>query len=354
MANNSIWVSTDLVLGNTKYGENERILIMTGDSVDLIEAVADVAAEVHIYDINFSTLKRLRQYVRHENVQFFDEVYPTGEIEYDTAIVFVPKGRDFGRAQMWSAINSLKVGGDLFIVGPNKGGAKSLIKDAEEAFGNCQVLDYKKSHRVAATRKEKEQYEYPADWGDVPTEKQFITLETEMGTLEVATQPGVFSWQELDEGTQYLLNDLVFRDAKTALDIGCGYGVIGALLASKMEHITLSDNNLLAVSCAKATIERNGISNATVIASNIYSEFDPDNQFDLIISNPPFHRGFEMKTDVTHKIISQAPDYLAAGGRLVIVANAFLKYEEVMEEAFRESGIRQRNEKFKIMEGILP
>lgn len=352
MAKNSVWISTDLVLSNTKYDKNERILIMTGDSVDLIEAVADVAGEVHVYDINFSTLKRLRHYVRKDNVQFFDDVYPTGEIEYDTAIVFVPKGRDFGRAQMWSAMNALKEGGDLYLVGPNKAGAKSLIKDAIEVFGDCQVLDYKKSHRVAVTRKNKTQYDYPADWGDIPTEKKFITLETAIGTIEVATQAGVFSWKELDDGTKFLLEDLGLRDdAKTALDVGCGYGVIGALLASKIEHVTLTDNNLLAISCAKATLKHNNIDNAEVIASDVFSELG-DATFDLIISNPPFHRGFDLNTNVPHKLMGQAPNYLTQGGRLLLVANEFLKYDRVMAENFKQTGVRARNTKFKVLEGI--
>lgn len=351
MAVNSARVSTDLVLTNTKYGENERILIMTGDSIDLIEAVADVASEVHIYDINFSTLKRLKHYVRRDNVQFFDEVYPDGTILYDTAIVYVPKGREFGRAQMWSAMQSLKEGGELYIAGANKGGAKSLIKDATEAFGNCQVLDYKKSHRVAVTKKNASDYDYPADWGDIPTEKQYITVETALGRIEVATQPGVFSWKSLDDGTAFLLEDLVLRDEKTVLDIGCGYGVIGALLASKVAQVTLSDNNLLAVSCARATLERNNIQNATVIASDIYSELD-DKQFDLIISNPPFHRGFDMQTNITHKIIERAPEQLNQGGRLILVANEFLKYEETLSKTFKQNELRARNTKFKILEGI--
>ncbi|GAB5492038.1 MAG: 16S rRNA (guanine(1207)-N(2))-methyltransferase RsmC [Phototrophicaceae bacterium] len=353
MANNSIWISTDLVLKNTKYADNERILIMTGDSVDLIEAVADVAGNVDVYDINFSTLKRLRHYVRKDNVQFFDDVYPAPDSGYDTAIVFVPKGRDFGRAQMWSAMNALKEGGDLYLVGPNKAGAKSLIKDAIELFGDCQVMDYKKSHRVAVSRKESAHYDYPSDWGDVPTEKKFISITTALGTIEVATQPGVFSWKELDEGTHYLLENLVLRDDKTALDVGCGYGVIGALLASKLEHVTLVDNNLLAISCAKATLAHNNIENATVIASNVFSEVDSESEFDLIISNPPFHRGFDLNTNVPHKIMKQAPDYLAQGGRLVLVANEFLKYNTVMEENFKQAEVRARNTKFKVLEGIL-
>ena len=350
LATNSIWVSTDLVLSNTKYGENERVLIMTGDSVDLIEAIADVAEAVDVYDSQFSTLKRLRHYIRKDNVQFFDDVYPTATALYDTAIVFVPKGRDFGRAQMWSAMQALKQDGFLYLVGPNKAGAKSLIKDAIEAFGQCQVLDYKKSHRVAASKKEASTYDYPEAWGHLPTEKQYISLDTPLGTIEIATQPGIFSWQSLDDGTQFLLDDLVLRDAKTALDIGCGYGVIGALLAQNLAHVTLTDNNLLAISCARATLERNGITNATVIPSDVYSELS-GTHYDLIISNPPFHRGFELSTNVTHKLINQAPEYLTKGGRLLIVANEFLKYESVFSDTFRQLETRSRNTKYKILEG---
>ncbi|MGJ3238233.1 MAG: methyltransferase [Anaerolineae bacterium] len=352
MKANSIWVSTDLVLANTQYGEDERILIMSGDSPDLIEAIAGIASAVDVYDLQYNTLTRLKQYVRKDNVQFFDTVYPQGEAHYDSAIVFVPKGREFGRALIWSAMSVLKDGSELVIVGPNKGGAKTLIKDAEEAFGNCQVLDYKRSHRVAVTQKKQSDYTYPAGWGDLPTDLHYLTLETAIGTLEVATQPGIFSWQELDDGTAYLLENLDLRDAQTVLDLGCGYGVIGALIAPHVEQVTLSDNNLLAVRCARATIERNGIGNASVVASDIYSAL-PDARFDLIVSNPPFHRGFEVKTNITQKMIERAPDHLNSGGRMVLVANSFLKYEDVMAETFRSDTIRSRDEKFKVMEGTI-
>ncbi|MEO1290783.1 MAG: class I SAM-dependent methyltransferase, partial [Chloroflexota bacterium] len=343
--------STKSVLANTKYGDDETILIMSGDSVDLIEAVADVAQAVHVYDINFNTLKRLQHYIRKDNVDFFDTVYPSEQGIYNTAIVFVPKGRDFGRAQLWSAMQSLKVGGELYIVGPNKGGAKSLIKDATQAFGNCQVLDYKKSHRVAVSTKNETDYRYPSDWGDIPTQMTYMPIVTSFGEIEVATQAGVFSWQEFDDGTQFLLDDLVLRDAKTVLDMGCGYGVIGASLANHVEQVTLVDNNLLAIQCAEVTIERNSITNATVLPSNIYSEID--DKFDLIVMNPPFHRGFEVVTNITYKMIEQAPAYLNEGGRLVLVANEFLKYEQLMEETFKQSTIRAKNNKFKILEGIV-
>lgn len=351
MTVNSIWVSTDLVLANTKYGETERILLMTGDSVDLIEAIADVAGTVDVYDLHFSTLKRLKHYIRKPNVTFHDDVYPGEDAAYDTAIVFVPKGRDFGRAQLWTAMNALKEGGDLYLVGPNKGGAKSLIKDATQLFGTCTVLDYKKSHRIAHSKKTQAKYAYPSEWGSRPDQQQQISVETALGALEVVTQPGIFSWNRLDDGTAFLLEQVVLRDAQTVLDVGCGYGIIGSLLAARCEHVTMVDNNLLAVACAQATVDHHHLDNVRVLASDVYSELGEE-RYDMIISNPPFHRTFDVYTNVPHKLIQRAPDHLVQGGQLVLVANEFLKYEAILAETFKQSGIRQRNSKFKVLDAL--
>lgn len=344
----SIYVITDLMLGNTAYDKSEKILILSAESVDLIEAVAAVAGEVHVYDMSFHAINRLRHYIRYENVKFFNDVYPTQRDYYDTALIIVPKGRDVGRAQLWSAMQALKTGGEMFLAGPTKGGARSLIKDTEELFGNASVLEYKSRQRVAVGVKE--QFNpLPQDWGN-PTEIVFRTLETPLGSLEVATMPGVFSWEALDEGTEFLLAHLDFRDAKTLLDVGCGYGIIGALAAKHVEHVTMLDDNLLAVRCAMETVKRNKLSNVEVIASNLFSSLG-DEKYDLIVSNPPFHSKFAVSTNMPEKLIQQAPDHLNRGGRLLIVANAFLKYESHFSEAFTTSGVNHQNNKYKIMEG---
>lgn len=348
--NNSIWVSTDLVLANTKYGEDENVLIMSGDSIDLIEAVAAVAKSVTVYDLSYGTLEKLQRFVRAANVNFSHGVYPPLQAKYDAAIVFVPKGRELGRAQLWTAMHALKEGADLYLVGPNKGGAKSLIKDASEMFGTCQVLAYKKSHRVAVSER-KGDYSYPVDFGDMPTRVHYLPLETALGTIEVATQAGVFSWEELDEGTAFLLEELDFRNTKTLLDIGCGYGVIGALAAQQIEQVTMVDDNLLAVACATETVSHNGIKNAKVLASDLFSALG-DETFDLIVSNPPFHKDWYVSTNITNRLIAEASERLNPGGRLILVANAFLKYEQAFSEYFKQSGTRAQNNKYKVLEGI--
>lgn len=345
---NSIYVMTDLLLGNTAYDETDRVLILSADSVDLIEAVAEVAADVHVYDGSYWALERLRNYMRADNVHFFDDVYPTEHDYYDTALILVPKGRDLGRAQLWSAMQALKVGGELYIVGPNKSGAKPLIKDADALFGNSNVLDYKRRHRLAVSLKQHDA-QLPNDWDYDPTQTQTIRVNTALGSLEIVTMPGVFSWDALDEGTAFLFEHLDFRDAETLLDVGCGYGIIGAIAAQNVEQVVMVDDNLLAVRCAKATLEHNGITNARVLPSNLYSQVE--GQFDLIVSNPPFHTGFEVNTSIAHKIISRAPKHLNRSGRLLVVANAFLKYEDVFSENFTASGVNQKNSKYKILEG---
>ena len=351
MSNSSAWVCTDLVLDNTKYGENENILLLTGESVDLIEAIADVAKSVDVYDISYSTLKRLYDYSRNENANFSDMVFPEKQDFYDTAILFVPKGREFGRALLWTAMNALKTGGEIYVVGANDGGAKSLIKDAELLFGEATVLGYKKSHRISVSVK-KASASYPAEWGELPTEQKILKLDTKLGSIEVFTQSGVFSWDELDDGTEYLLEHLDLRSAKTALDMGCGYGVIGGLIAPKLESVTMVDDNLLAVRCVEHSVKHFGWQNAEILASNLYENLG-DRKFDVIISNPPFHQGKEVSLNITEKLITEAPNYLNRGGRLILVVNAFLKYEKVMSEAFKHSGIKAQNNKYKILEGEL-
>jgi 16S rRNA (guanine1207-N2)-methyltransferase len=351
LSNSSTWISTDLVLANTKYADNENILLLTGESVDLIEAISDVANLVHIYDLSYSTLKRLHHYNRRENVAFFDSVYPEKEDFYNTAIVFVPKGRELGRAMIYSAMKALQIGGELYVVGANDGGAKSLIKDAAELFGDCKVLGYKKSHRIAVSQKNANTA-YPEEWGQPANEPRLLQVKTAWGDLELVSQAGVFSAAQLDYGTAFLLENLDLRSAKTVLDMGCGYGVIGGSIAHKLEQITLVDDNLLAVRCAESTVKHNGWQNVEVIASNLFEDL-ADRKFDLIVSNPPFHRGIDVSLNITEKLIQEAPKYLNRGGRLIIVVNAFLKHEEVMSEAFRQSGIRAQNSKFKILEGEL-
>ena len=348
---NSIWITTDLILKNTKYGEDETVCIMSGESIDLIEAVAEVTKEVHVYDSSFQTLTRLSRYLKAKNVKLMQDVFPPKEPLYDTALIIVPKGREFARAQLATAMQALKQGGDLYLGGANEGGAKSVINDAKEMFDDCQVLDFKKSHRVALSIKQR-MYDFPAAWGAKPYEPQVKTFDTPLGSLEVVTMPGIFSWDALDKGTRLLLDNVNFQGVTSVLDMGCGNGIMGALAAKLVDSVTMVDDNLIAVYCSRYTVERNSLSNVQVLASDVFSNLQ-NQKFDLIVSNPPFHKKFDVSTNVTQRLISEAKDHLNSGGHFLMVINAFLNYQDVMSANFKYSRIVSETAKYKVLEGVV-
>src|SRR5687768_12074497 len=79
----------------------------------------------------------------------------------------------------------------------------------------------------------------------------------------------LFSTFDLDYGTDILLRAINTDNPKTILDMGCGYGPIGIILAHKYpkSQVTMVDKDLLAVRFTKQNITKNDISNAEVLGS---------------------------------------------------------------------------------------
>lgn len=131
----------------------------------------------------------------------------------------------------------------------------------------------------------------------------------------------LFSTFEMDHGTDILLRSLVLNNPKTILDLGCGYGPIGIILAKKnpQTQVTLVDINLLAVRYTKFNIEKNNIQNAKVLGS-VGMEEVMDRTFDLIVSNIPAKIGDEA---ITKDFILTPYQHLNPEGELwIVVVNA--------------------------------
>lgn len=153
-------------------------------------------------------------------------------------------------------------------------------------------------------------------------------------TLKSAS--GVFSIGKIDRGTEILLKYAEFdedNENQKILDLGCGYGIVGISLSYRFPYseIIMSDVNKRALRIAKDNVRDNKRENIKVIRSDLFSKIDEE--FDVILSNPPFSAG----RGLCYDLIEQSYDRLKDNGTLQIVARknkGGAMLSQKMEEVF--------------------
>jgi 16S rRNA (guanine1207-N2)-methyltransferase len=98
----------------------------------------------------------------------------------------------------------------------------------------------------------------------------------------------LFSSHQIDDGTDLLLRTIDVAAPRSIIDMGCGCGVIGIVLARLFPEaqVTSLDRDLLAVRYTRQNAEINRTANVTPIGS-IGLECAPDAPVDLIVANIP-------------------------------------------------------------------
>jgi 16S rRNA (guanine1207-N2)-methyltransferase len=154
-------------------------------------------------------------------------------------------------------------------------------------------------------------------------------------SVKVARRPGVFSWEALDSATTLLLEGCLPRDGDHLLDLGCGAGVVAAIMLDegKVATATLSDSDALALDASRETLALNGL-RGELLASDAGDSL-PEKSYDLILCNPPFHRGFRSERGALERMIARAARLLAPRGRLYIVGPHTLGLGGRLEAQFR-------------------
>ncbi|CAN5118442.1 methyltransferase [soil metagenome] len=98
----------------------------------------------------------------------------------------------------------------------------------------------------------------------------------------------LFSTFNLDHGTDILIRAITPGMPKSILDIGCGYGPLGIVLAKNnpQAEVIMVDRDLLAVRYTQCNILKNNVTNAVALGS-LGIEQVKEKCFDLIVSNIP-------------------------------------------------------------------
>lgn len=252
----------------------------------------------------------------------------------------------------------LKSGGKLLISGQKNEGIKTYFSKIKSLLGGDARLE--KQGRLYAGFVQKS--ESPAE----PTEEQYLdaqqytslrpVAETETGehAIQIHSKPGLFGWNKIDQGSQFLCAELpgildsLQRAPKSLLDLGCGYGYL-SLMSKRFElkKRWATDNNAAAVRAASHNFTLNKM-DVTVVTDDCGANIRET--FDLVLCNPPFHQGFSIDGDLTDKFLRNTHARLNKGGTAVFVVNQFIPLERKAGKRFSRVKLAADNGSFKLIQ----
>jgi methylase of polypeptide subunit release factors len=139
------------------------------------------------------------------------------------------------------------------------------------------------------------------------------------------------------------------RHLRRALDIGCGTGAGGIVVAKNAvcDEVIMTDINATALQLARLNADAAGI-RATTCHSDLFANVA--GEFDLIVANPPYlndplqrayrHGGGELGSDLSIRIAEAARDKLSPGGSLILYTGSPIvggtdHFLQAIEQSFR-------------------
>jgi 16S rRNA (guanine1207-N2)-methyltransferase len=145
------------------------------------------------------------------------------------------------------------------------------------------------------------------------------------------TAAGVFSYRKIDLGTKTFIKYMEIPINRSLfLDIGCGYGPIGIVLAKENINSTtfMIDINSRAVLCARENAKLNHVENVKILNGSYFEPIKSQNlRFDAIYTNPPLKRGKREFLDFCYMV----PDYLKDGGSYQFVVRRTMGAKNILE-----------------------
>ncbi len=163
----------------------------------------------------------------------------------------------------------------------------------------------------------------------------------------------VFSRDGLDIGTRFFLQHLpTLPAARDIVDLGCGNGVVGLLVAHRHPDAAVHfvDESHMAVASARHNV-------AAVLGGTRPVSFQVGDgladavsaSVDLVLCNPPFHQQQAVSDHIALRMFRQAHRALRPGGALWVVGNRHLRHDITLKQTFGAVELVASNAKFVIL-----
>ena len=267
--------------------------------------------------------------------------------DFDLGLLLITKHKQENLANLARAWAALRPGGRLICVGSNDVGISSVEKSFKAVFDQPSSLS--KHHcKVLWGRR-----------GDSPSE--ILSQWTEAGQLQIVpslscwSQPGIYNWNKIDAGSALLVQALPGNLHGRAADLGAGWGYLSQQLlrlSPKITAIDLFEAEGLALNAAKANLDAQTTAAAVRFHWHDVAQGLPSAAFDLVVMNPPFHDGKAVDIELGRAFITSAAQALVPGGRLFLVANRQLPYEETISSSFKTQTVLNETATYKVIAAV--
>ncbi|WP_305907284.1 methyltransferase [Methylomarinum sp. Ch1-1] len=207
-----------------------------------------------------------------------------------------------------------------------------------------------------ARKKARLLYARPAPDRKVEDNPYPVRYRLENSSFTLVNHANVFSRDSLDIGTRLLLQHLPDNtDYNDFIDLGCGNGVVGLMLARQnpVACIRFIDESFMAVASARenfiAAFDQQR--QAEFITTDCLSGIDDDSA-DCIVCNPPFHQQHAVGDHIAWQMFKQSRKVLHQGGELRVIGNRHLAYHISLKKLFGNCRLVASNKKFVILSAI--
>lgn len=253
----------------------------------------------------------------------------------DIAIVVVPRSKALAKSMVAAAASWAKL---VIVDGYKTDGVDSLFKECRKRIGDLPSIP--KGHGRIFWFNASDAF---ADWAAPPPAQ---------GDHGFYTTAGVFSDGAIDKGSALLAETLPDKLPSKMADLGAGWGYLAApVLARKgVASLDLIEAETLSLDCARLNVTDERVKFHWADATT----FQPKIGYDGIIMNPPFHSTRTAEPSIGRAFIASAARMLASHGKLWMVANRHLPYEQALRDSFRNVDEVAGNGAFKVFHATRP
>jgi release factor glutamine methyltransferase len=157
------------------------------------------------------------------------------------------------------------------------------------------------------------------------------------------------------EDTFLIAEKMTVTEDDTVLDMGTGCGILAVLAAEKAKSVLAVDINPYALQCASRNAENNGVKERIEFRhGDLFQSIKQNERFSLIVFNAPYlpsepdeekswigkaWAGGRNGRKIIDRFVMDAPKFLAAGGRILLVQSSLSDVNRTIE-MFAELDLR--------------